>query len=292
MKPALENPTWDIRYLESPVDGIAIRYAVRPGSDRCILFLNGRSDYIEKYQDLPSDTDFPDATWIMMDHRGQGKSGGRRSHVQSYDHFSRDVAAVIETSIGNRSFAIIAHSMGGLIALHSTMKGYVAPTHLILCSPLFGILAPMPLALARLISRTFSYTPLSRLSSGAGVDRRAVFEGNILTSSRQRFDLMTRSEFKGRPPTFGWVHATFQAFTVIFDKVRLKALKIPVGIIVGDKEFVVDRMAYEGWMRSREACSGISSSYRLIVDAHHELLNEADEFRREALDFITQVLKI
>ncbi len=291
MKPATQTKAWEIRHLKSEVDDIIIRYAVRPGTGRCILFLNGRSEYIEKYQDLPDDTDFAEATWIMMDHRGQGSSEGKRSHVKSYDDFARDSAAVVKAAIGTEPYAVIAHSMGGLIALHATLKGFLSPTHLVLCAPLFGILAPMPTALARVLAKVFSYTPLAGRSSGAAVDRRAVFEGNILTSSRQRFDRMTHSQFKGTPPTFGWIHASFQAISGIFSKRLLRDLKIPVGIMVGDKELVVNRMVYEGWVKAREKITGITTPFKLIANAHHELLNEADEFRHEAIAFIHLILK-
>lgn len=293
MKQDLQAQTsWETKHLKSPVDGISIRYAVRPGSsDRVIVFLNGRSEYIEKYQDLPDDTDFSDATWVMMDHRGQGASEGLRSHVITYDHFAKDVAAVIQATAGNRPYALIAHSMGGLISAYGTITGILKPTHLVLCSPLFGILAPMPLAVARLLARLFFLTPLRHRSSGASVDRRAVFEGNILTSSRKRFDAMSNSQFKGTPPTFGWIHATFEAFGVIYNKTNIKPLKMPIGIIVGDKEMVVDRMAYEGWIHAREKVSGEKTTFRLIPHAHHELLNEADEFRKEAIDFINGMLR-
>lgn len=295
MKPdSTAQNSWEIQFLTSPVDGIRIRYAVKKGdsSKRAVVFLNGRSEYIEKYQDLPDDTDFSSATWVMMDHRGQGASEGPRSHVRSYDDFARDTQAVIQEALGTQPYVLIAHSMGGLISLYGTLKSFLKPEALVLCSPLFGILAPIPMALARFLAKVLALTPIGSRSSGASVDRRASFEGNILTHSKERFEKMSTSPYKGSSPTFGWINATFRAFATISNKDLVKTLKIPVGIIVGDKEQVVDRMAYAGWIKMREELNGEKTAFELVPNANHELLNEWDEYRNPALKFINQRLKL
>lgn len=291
MKPALaKNPSWEIKQIKSPVDKISIRYAVRliEGANRWVLFLNGRSEFIEKYQDLPDDTDLRDANWIMMDHRGQGGSEGLRSHVSSYEVFARDASAVVKETIGDKPYLIIAHSMGGLISLYGTMTETLKPSALILCSPLFGIHAPLPMGLARPLARLIAKTPFASRATGSKVDRRAAFEGNILTRSPERFEKMASAQHRGTSPTFGWVHATFEAFATIYDKKRLKKLTIPVSIIVGEEEKVVDRMVYAAWIKTREELNGAPTPFKLVPGAHHELLNEADQYRDIAIEFINQ----
>lgn len=292
-RPVSTQKSWEIKFLKSPTDGSAIRYAVRQGdsSKRAVLFLNGRSEYIEKYQDLADDTDFFDCTWVMMDHRGQGASEGLKSHVSSYEVFAKDAQAVVTETIGSQNYVLIAHSMGGLIALYGTMKGILRPDALVLCSPLFGIFTPMPLFLAKVVARLLNHTPIRTWSTGANIDRREKFEGNILTQSKERFERMSASAFRGSPPTFGWIQATFEGLATIFNRRNIQKLKIPVAIIVGDKEKVVDRLAYEGWIKSRETLSGTKTSFKLVPGAEHELLNEDDKYRDIALAFINETLK-
>ena len=58
------------------------------------------------------------------DHRGQGKSGGVRGHVDRWTQFYDDLWSVIRTAKGRHSglkLFLVGHSMGGLIAL-----GYAA----------------------------------------------------------------------------------------------------------------------------------------------------------------------
>lgn len=285
------TPSWSVKHLKSPVDGISIRYATRgkKNAKTRILFLNGRSEWIEKYEDLPESTKFAeDSLWVMMDHRGQGASGGARSHVKSYDHFAKDVSAVVSESFGDQPFYIIAHSMGGLIALYGTVKNILKPEALVLCSPLFGIISPMPMAIAKVLARILTMTPLAGRPTGAGSDRRKTFSGNPLTSSKRRFRTMTEGPYKAQSPTFAWVHATFAASAVIYNKNYLKQLKIPVSIIVGDQESVVDRFVYQLWIDRWQELSGRTAKFKLVPGAQHELLNEADRFRKIALTFINQ----
>ncbi len=287
-------PTWSIKQLKSPVDGLKIRYAVREIKDPQyrILFLNGRSEWIEKYEDLPSDTLYGDnALWVTMDHRGQGGSEGARSHVLSYDAFAEDVAAVVKASFGNKPYIVVAHSMGGLIALYGTLKDVLSPKSLILCSPLFGLLTPMPPTLARWLARLISLSPFAARSTGAGIDRKKAFKGNPLTQSKKRFKAMTEGPYKPSAPTFAWVHATFRACTVLYDKKYLKNLKVPVAIIVGEKEAVVDGLVYQPWIDRWHELTGQTAKFKRIAGAEHELLNEAARYRRLALTFINQAIQ-
>jgi len=288
-------PTWSIKTLKSPVDGLKIRYGVREMTGdpvHRILLLNGRSEWIEKYADLPDATRYGEnALWVSMDHRGQGASEGKRAHVKSYDDFARDVAAVVTKTFGDKPYIIVAHSMGGLIATYGTLKGILDPKGLVLCAPLFGLLIPMPYRLAKLIALVLTLSPFGGIATGAGVDRRKAFKDNPLTQSKKRFEAMTGGPYQASTPTFAWVHATFLATALIYEKKYLKKLTIPVSLIVGEKEAVVDRLVYQAWIDKREKLTGQATRFKLVPGALHELLNESDKYRKSAISFINQAIK-
>ena len=51
---------------------------------RFVLFVNGRSEWIEKYHYLPELLQLPsDCGFLTLDHRGQGASGGTRGSRRS-----------------------------------------------------------------------------------------------------------------------------------------------------------------------------------------------------------------
>ncbi|MBC7532772.1 MAG: alpha/beta hydrolase [Oligoflexus sp.] len=287
-------PSWSVSHLKSPVDGVEIRYAVREIEQPAhrILFLNGRSEWIEKYQDLPGDTRFgEDSFWVMMDHRGQGGSDGLKAHVTTYETFAKDVAAVVNATFEGQPYSILAHSMGGLISLYGTLTGVLTPQSLALCSPLMGMLMPMPKFAAKALALVFTYSPFSTRSAG-GIERRKHFKDNPLTQSKRRFRSMTECVYQSSPPTFAWVHATFGAFRVLNNAKYLSGMKIPVAIIVGEKEAVVDRTVYESWLRKWAKLSGRKGVFMLVAGAQHELLNEADKYRNQAIEFINKNLRV
>ncbi|MBC7660286.1 MAG: alpha/beta hydrolase [Chitinophagaceae bacterium] len=290
------TPIWFIHHLKSPVDGILIRYADRPvtGKKLNILFLNGRSEWIEKYEDLPNDTKFgEDAYWVTMDHRGQGASEGLRSHVKSYDDFATDVEAVVKATFKDEPYVIVAHSMGGLIALYGTMTRVLHPQSLSLFSPLFGMLMPMPTIVARMLAGFMSIVSfLGNRSTGAGSDRRKAFERNPLTQSHARFNLLNETQYKANAPTYSWVHATFRAFTVIFSRKYLKDLKIPISLMAGEEDLVVDRLVYEPWMKAWKEASGKTLTFETVPNARHELLNEDDRYRNKAITFLNDSISV
>ena len=73
-----------------------LRYGTYPTNNKFskyVLFANGRTEWIEKYNYLPESLDLPkDTGFVSWDHRGQGGSGGARAMVDSYDSYSKDAA--------------------------------------------------------------------------------------------------------------------------------------------------------------------------------------------------------
>ncbi len=286
--------SWSIKNLESKRDDTKIRYAERRRgtAGRRILFLNGRSEWIEKYADLPAATAFSeDSHWVTMDHRGQGDSGGTRAHVRSFDDFAEDLAQVIDYTFGNEPFYLLAHSMGSLIGAYATLTQKIKPSGLFLCSPLFGMLMPMPLWAGRIVAGAIAHSPWSTLSTGAGTERRASFVNNPLTHSEPRFECVVNSPYPPSPPTFGWVHAALQAIDTVHKASYLRELRIPVSIIVGENEAVVDSRAYAGWGKAWQKATGMKLDLTVIPEARHELLNEADTYRDQAIRKIDETLR-
>ena len=77
-------------------EDISIRYSCSDNFDeaeKIVFVLNGRSEWIEKFAHFIDALSLPEKTaWVTWDHRGQGKSGGKRSHIDHYDSFTYNVA--------------------------------------------------------------------------------------------------------------------------------------------------------------------------------------------------------
>lgn len=98
------------------------------------------------------------SVWIH-DHRGHGRSQGRRGHVDAFDDYVRDLKIVVDMvrkdSNDRSPVLLLGHSMGGLIALSFARRH---PRHidgLVVSSPLLGVPNP-PNPLLRAVVRVLS----------------------------------------------------------------------------------------------------------------------------------------
>jgi lysophospholipase len=292
---ASETSDWNLATLESPVDGIDIRYArwePQPSAFG-VLLLNGRMEWIEKYGPLPAEIKLSQPVcWATMDHRGQGASGGPKAHVRSYDEYTRDVGAVAQQVFGDRPYAVIAHSMGGLIAMHGCLHGHLRPRSMSLCSPLFALPdRPVPRRLAEPLAALIRRTRWQAQPTGVRKERRSSFHRNPLTHSQQAFERAMQSPFLYVSPTFGWVAATFDACREIFDETRILQLSCPVQIFSGTEESIVDPRAYPLWCERASALQHHPVQYRLVTDGRHELLNEIPRIKSQVLSSIVHSLE-
>ena len=287
--------TLAVKEVQRP-DGVKIRYGIWRGQQKptqAVLFLNGRTEWIEKYDFIPGLLNLKDSTaFVSIDHRGQGASGGRRAHIDSYDDFAADTQAVVAESIGKDvPYALLTHSMGGLIGLYAMATGRIAPSTGILCSPLLGLPEdPIPAIVARPLSRLLSFTPLTYLSSGAGQMDKSPFTSNRLTHSNEMFDKITHSPYPLRGVTFGWVKATFAAMQKVHSPEALKSISVPLLILTGSDERVVNAAAFSPWIQQANQCAKARIDFISIHGGRHELLSETPEFRDQAIAHIKQRL--
>lgn len=128
--------------------------------------------------------------WIH-DHRGHGRSHGKRGHINDFEDYLQDLKILIEMAkTDGKPLLLLGHSMGGLIAL-SFVGRY--PGHvdgLIVSSPLLGVpKPPHPLlkAIARILSMVWPSSPFNNqldptLISHDGAEVRAYIQNEWVHS--------------------------------------------------------------------------------------------------------------
>lgn len=275
-------------------DTVNIRYGVlgSKNADYYVIFLNGRTEWVEKYAYLPDDLELSaNTTFVAVDHRGQGGSGGARSYVDSYDTYASDLREVVQKVTNGKPYAVVAHSMGGLIGLYATITGKIKPECLVLSSPLLGLPdQPVPRQIAKPLSRLLDAVGLGNVSSGGGNYSRIAFEHNKLTHDIDLYRRMQESPYKIPGATFGWVTATFDAIDVVFDSERLKNFHTPTLLMVGSEEKVVDPEAIRKWVAINVDRSDLTVLFRLISGGKHELLSEIPKYYEQALRHVRKFL--
>jgi alpha-beta hydrolase superfamily lysophospholipase len=106
-------------------DGISIYWKawLPEGRPKAVVHLiHGYAEHIERYGNVVNELVPAGYCVFGNDHRGHGKSQGRRGHVMSFQEFIDDERQfsleVIKAQYSNTPYVVLGHSMGSLIALN------------------------------------------------------------------------------------------------------------------------------------------------------------------------------
>ncbi len=149
-------------------DGVRLHYRSWPASNErgVLLVSHGLGEHGGRYAEVAEELAEHGITVHAVDHRGHGRSGGRRGHVAHFGEFVRDFetfrAAIAKEASGAPLF-LLGHSMGGLIAIHHLQAHPEAPYRgAVLSAPLVGIAVQAPrwkVALSGFFSRVLPWLP-------------------------------------------------------------------------------------------------------------------------------------
>jgi len=279
---------FDIGKLRMPDGKVELRYGrVLKDKDpsHFVVFLNGRAEWIEKYAYVQADLALPKHVgFLTCDHRGQGGSGGTRAYIDSYDTYVSDLLHLIKKMTDGKPYVLVAHSMGALISLYGTITGQLAPRSLVLSSPFLGLPnRPVPIPLARPLSRTLAHLGLGSISSGAGDFGRATFADNKLTHRADLYQRIVAAPYKIPGATFGWVAASFRAIDTCFHADNLKKLSTPTLVLAPTLEQVVDPDCARRWALAAHENAPGAVKLDVFHNARHELFSELPQIYAGAI---------
>lgn len=280
------------------VDGTVLRTAYwLPGNGvepkGTVLLFSGRTEFIEKYYEVIGeliDRQFAVAT---LDWRGQGLSARSqedplKGHVDDFAEFDADAQEFVNKIVVPNCpapYFLLAHSMGGNIALrYLGVEGCVV-SKAILVAPMTGVhTAPIPHWAARLTAAVGTLFGLRNrfVPGGASADPlEEKFEDNSVTSDPKRFDrykaLITKSpELALGAPTLGWLSAAFKTMKETGSNERLSRIRCPVLILSASADTIADSSTHDG------ISAGIEKGELYVVpDAKHEIMMEQDAIRAQ-----------
>lgn len=288
------------------VNGVPIRY-VRfhaPHHDQVVVVSPGRIESYMKYPEVAYDLFHCGYDVMILDHRGQGRSGrmledSHRGHVHLFDDYVDDLATFCEevvAPLGYRQKYALAHSMGGaILALYlarrrpaDTPPFFAAAT---LCAPMTGITLPMPGWMVRRILNWAEGNPARRdfYAIGTGHWQPLPFLVNRLTHSRERYQRALRyyadyPELRVGGPTYHWVREGVLAGEQMLAKA--KDIDTPLLLLQASEDRVVDNRSQQAFCQAMtqagRPCEG--GKPLVIKGARHEILFERDALRAQALD--------
>jgi len=276
-------------------DGVRLRGGLWRGGDRGLaLLLTGRTEFLEKAA-IPAgalvERGFSVAS---LDWRGQGLSDRllpdpRRGHVGDFDEYGQDLAALLahpEVAALRPVRLVLAHSMGGPVALAASRSGALGRVPIVLSAPMLGVAFGPAMRVAAwamsggaaLLGRLDRWPPFGEMATPYVLSDTASAEDNLLTGDAAVFDWMVEA-LRADPrlalamPTLGWFRAALAAMAA---EAASGAVPVPGLMLWGTREAVVDIAA----LRAGAARLGLERAE--VADGRHELLIEAGPVRAEA----------
>jgi alpha-beta hydrolase superfamily lysophospholipase len=124
-----------------------------------VVVSHGLGEHSGRYANLTGALCPMGASLWIPDHRGHGRSQGRRGHVSDFGEYAADLKRLIDRARSDGiPLLLIGHSMGGLIALSLVRRFPGAVDGLVVSSPLLGLsrpLSPLMNAASRFLAAFF-----------------------------------------------------------------------------------------------------------------------------------------
>ena len=241
---------------------------------RAILILvHGLSEHAGRYQRVV-DAFLPQGYVIYgHDHRGFGRSGGRRGDFERFDQLLADLDQVVELARAQHPglpLGMFAHSMGGTIGVQYLTRRQEKFRAAILSAPGFG---PGPdqnqllLAAARVLAKITPTLAIHRGSSGEYKLSHDPAQATAWDADPYVHDLAT--------PRFAvkYLRAAAEA------KLQLGRLRLPLLVVLGEEDVTIKQAD----IREAVATAGDNLTFITYPGAYHEVHNEIPEIREKML---------
>jgi len=281
-------------YFET-FDGLSIRWGSGAAAARArgtVLFLNGRTEFMEKYAEVVAELNQRRYDVYTCDWRGQGLSSRLlanrlKGHVVRFEDYLADLeglVAILEERAAPRPYILLGHSMGGHLAVRYLAERPGFFEQVVLTAPMIDIQLPryLPPAVLNWMVRTALQAGLQDayvLGSNGRPPHSGRFEGNPLTSDPTRFErslaMMRRDpRLAVGGVTYGWLAAACRSIAVLNAPERVHCLDVPLLMVTASQDRIVCPRAQARFCRNlpdgRLVC---------IEGARHELLVETDALR-------------
>lgn len=272
-------------------------------NSQCIVILPGRTEGYLKYKELAFDLNNQGFNLFIIDHRGQGLSermlsNKHKGYVEFFDAYNEDLHTFIESIVKpqcNSKPYLLAHSMGGAIAIRYMQENPEVIKAAVLSSPMISVnTGGIPAWLAQSLVKGTTYfnhllskTPWYFI--GQGNYKETTYEDNALTHSVHRYEAFKKIYKENKTLQLGgvtsyWLSETIEATKVIFNKIE--QLKTPIQVLQSGADSVVDNKAQNDFCYALNKVNESSCPNGVpivIKDARHELLIEKDNYRNQAL---------
>jgi lysophospholipase len=232
------------------------------GDGRTLMIVHGAGEHSGRYEHFIQWITQGGWTVIAGDLRGHGYSNGVPTHVDDFDQYIDDLAAVWAFfDLHSERTMLFGHSLGGLVAARFAERKPDWLAGLVLTSPLlsFGLRVPV---LKRTLGRMcLWFAPRTRFRSTVSAEQ--------LTRNEEALEIRARDPLTNRTVTAGWYFRVLEALCNVWDEAPL--LTAPVLLLQGDADEIVNPQAPLDWLPQ---LGGRDRTLKMFPGHLHSLLTE------------------
>ncbi len=235
-------------------DGTRLRLAHWGDGARDVLVIHGLAEHAGRYEHVGGALAAAGLSATVVELRGHGHSGGKRGHVARWSDYIADVHAAVATL--RPGWTLLAHSMGGLVALDAVRDG-VLPSRLALSNPLLGVSVKLPgwkVRAAGLLSRLAPSLPMKNEIDPTALSRDPSV-GAAYLADPLVFQTASPRWYTEMLAAMARVHA-------------VPHWTVPMSVYLGDADRVTDPVAARGF------AGRIGAKLTVFPDFRHEIFNE------------------
>lgn len=236
-----------------------------------VCVLHGVAEHSGRYEHVGAALAGRGFEVVAVDHRGHGRSGGRRGHVDRWSQYLDDVEDQMAQIRGlGLPVVMLGHSLGGLMALSYCVEDRPAPDLLAVSAPALGYALDRPRQLLRLAGPVLaSLTPTATV----GINR----DLSLLATAPEVAAEAAADPLWNREVTVSLGWQVLRA--AVRTRTRLDHLEVPVLCVHGRDDHLVPVAA------SEILASAANAERRVYEGLRHEVFNEPT-----GLDVLAEVI--
>lgn len=240
-----------------------------------LLIVHGAFEYGDNYR-MTADWLAPHGYRVHTPSlRGHHGAPGRPMYIRDVQEYVQDLRQYLDSQNIAQPYAILAHSMGGLVALRAIQSGVLRPEKLLLSSPFLAVPRPIPrpvMAVAGALAGLWEYFWLP-----AGVNNKHLTHDKALVEARNK-DKNVR-----RRLTVRWYQAIVRAQQQAMEEAG--KVQVPTWLFTAGADKIVNVPIQQQLFERLP--QGVMQ--RVYTGMYHEILKELD--REQVLQDVLKALK-
>ncbi len=230
-----------------------------------IVIVHGAGEHHGRYKWLAKKWNELGCNVIMGDLPGQGKTRGKRGHIQSFSQYVDTVVSWYNESMKyDVPIFLLGHSMGGLVTIRTVLSTRIHVQGIILSSPCLGLANP-PSKSKQLLAKTFHRITPQMLAKSGGDSRYG-------TRNEEIREAYVKDELRVTKVSLRWYQELQKAIRKSMEEAE-SFPNIPLLVLQAGEDYIVSKYAVQKWF---DSISIQEKTYKEWEGLYHEVFNEPE----------------